>query len=221
MGLVRAAFLELATLEELLSTVKWSHNNCDNTTNLPRRMSSLKLKVVPVDPPVDRGVRGHGDVRCGNVGNGSWSWTYFLRSCQDSEELLVELESDSQLELLYDDDDGAAGDLQVARGAMAILSLRIGLVGMFASTPASRTVPLIPGVMRGFAMVLRASRFRMHGSVARWSLAMSCGWGELITGRTREWVPSWRQSWEVERCLARSGDETWRRFTITQLCCHH
>ena len=89
-----------------------------------------------------------------------------MRSCQDSEELLVELESDSQLELLYDDD-GAAGDLQVARGAMAILSLRIGLVGMFASTPASRTVPLIPGVMRGFAMVLRASRFRMHGSVAR------------------------------------------------------
>ncbi len=71
MGLVRAAFLELATLEELLSPVKWSHNNCDNTTNLPRRMSSLKLKVVPVDPPVDRGVRGHGDVRCGNVGNGS------------------------------------------------------------------------------------------------------------------------------------------------------
>ncbi len=86
MGLVQAAFLELATLEELLSTVKWSHNNCDNTINLPHRMSSLSLLVL-VDPPVDRGVcgcsdDGCGDDRCGNVGDGSCSWTYFLRSCQ-------------------------------------------------------------------------------------------------------------------------------------------
>ncbi len=40
-------------------------------------------------------------------------------------------------------------------------------MGVFASTPASRTVPLILGAMRGFATVLRASRFRMHVSVAR------------------------------------------------------
>ncbi len=69
--------------------------------------------------------------------------------------------------------------LVVVRGVMAVLSLGRGLVGMFAFTPVSRTVPLIQGGRtRGFVMGALQPKIRVS--------VMSHDWGELIPGRTRE-----------------------------------
>ena len=115
------------------------------------------------------------------------TWTYFSRSSQP----LVELEYDFQLELLYDYNTAGAS-------YMTPWTLWLAKAKMFC-------VKLVYWALTWLQVGLRAEWCFLFQewqevllwcyeccnsegiSVVRWSLGMSHNWGELNTGRTKEW----------------------------------